>query len=81
MWVHFEEKTKHSCHTNIVDKIKRQFWHQFHPNPDGNIHKIRKYLFIIPQQMHAVSREIVAMVMPDEGGDLEKNSTEAKTAS
>ena len=45
------ETQKFLSFAHIVDKIKHQFWHQFHPNPDGNIHKIRKYVFIIPQQM------------------------------
>ena len=45
------ETRKFPSFAHIVDKIKRQVWHQFHPNPDGNIYKIRKYVFIIPQQM------------------------------
>ena len=49
------ETRKFLSFAHIVDKIKRQFWHQFHPNPDCNIHKIRKYVFIIPQQMSWIS--------------------------
>ena len=49
------ETRKFLSFAHIVDKIKRLVWHQFHPNPDGNIHKIRKYVFIIPQQMSWIS--------------------------
>ena len=49
------ETQKFLSFAHIVDKIKRQVWHQFHPNPNGNIHKIRKYVFIIPQQMSWIS--------------------------
>ena len=39
------ETRKFLSFAHIVNKTKRQFWHQFHPNPDGNIHKIRSSLF------------------------------------
>ena len=49
------EARKFLSFAHIVDKTKRQVWHQFHPNPEGNIHKIKKYVFIIPQQMSWIS--------------------------
>ena len=33
------ETRKFLSFARIVDKIKRQLWHQFHPNPESNIHK------------------------------------------